>query len=121
MPMLTVLAVTGMDTLELVRRLQHCDLDQATLDELRIMADRHCSECPFMLGDQLPVAGRSWLRRVVSFRGQRLTLSQHREVLTLAAWIALLIACVEYDSGDRQAAETTRRAALWPSSSPRKS
>jgi hypothetical protein len=104
-----------------VSRLQHCDLDQATLDELRIMADRLCSECPFMPGDQLPVEGRSWLRRVVSFRGQRLTLSQHREVLTLAAWIALLIACVEYDSGDRQAAKTTRRAALWPSSSPRKS
>jgi hypothetical protein len=62
-----------------------------------------------MPGDQLPVEGRSWLRRVVSFRGQRLTLSQHREVLTLATWIALLIACVEYDSGDRQAAETTRR------------
>lgn len=37
---------------------------------------------------------------------------QHREILTLAGWIALLIACVEYDSGDRQSAETTRQAAL---------
>ena len=49
---------------------------------------------------------------VVSFQSQRLTLNQHREILTLAGWIALLIACVEYDSGDRQAAETTRQAAL---------
>jgi len=38
--------------------------------------------------------------------------AQHREILTLAGWIALLITCVEYDSGDRQAAETTRQAAL---------
>ena len=107
-----VLAVTGMDTLELVSRLQRSDLDQATLDGLRIMADRLCSEYPFMPADQLLVEGRSWLRRVVSFQGQRLTLNQHREILTLAGWIALLIACVEYDSGDRQAAETTRQAAL---------
>ena len=107
-----VLAVTGMDTLELVSRLQRSDLDQATLDGLRIMADRLCSEYPFMPADQLLVEGRSWLRRVVSFQGQRLTLNQHREILTLAGWIALLIACVEYDSGNRQAAETTRQAAL---------
>ena len=107
-----VLAVTGMDTLELVSRLQRSDLDQATLDGLRIMADRLCSEYPFMPSDQLLTEGRSWLRRVVSFQGQRLTLNQHREILTLAGWIALLIACVEYDSGNRQAAETTRKGAL---------
>jgi hypothetical protein len=77
-----------MDTLEMVSRLRRSDLDQATLDGLRIMADRLCSEYPFMPGDQLLVEGRSWLRRIVSFHGQRLTLSQHREVLTLAAWTA---------------------------------
>src|SRR5262250_2141904 len=43
-----VLAMTGMDTLELVSRLQRSDLDPATLDALRIMADRLCSEYPFM-------------------------------------------------------------------------
>lgn len=48
------------------------------------MADRLCSEYPFMPGDQLLVEGRSWLRRVGSFQGQRLTLNQHREILTLA-------------------------------------
>jgi hypothetical protein len=45
-------------------------------------------------------------------RGQRLTLSQHREIRTLACWIALLIACIENDSSDRQVAESTRQAAL---------
>jgi len=42
----------------------------------------------------------------------RLTLSQHREVLTLAGMLALLVGCVEYDMGDRRSAEATRRAAL---------
>src|SRR6476469_3970106 len=70
-----VLAVTGMDTLELLSRLQRSDPDQATLDGLRIMADRLCSEYPFMPSDQLLFEGRSWLRRGVSLPGQRLTLT----------------------------------------------
>jgi hypothetical protein len=107
-----VLAMTGMDTLELVSRLQRSDLDQATLDGLRIMADRLCSEYPFMPADQLLIEGRSWLRRITALQGQRITLKQHREILILAGWVALLVGCVEYDTGNRHAAETTRQAAL---------
>jgi tetratricopeptide (TPR) repeat protein len=108
----SVLAVTGMDTLELVNRLQRSDLDNASLDALRIMADHLCAEYPFMPSDQLLTEGRAWLRRITQFHGQRVTLSQHREILVLAGWITLLIACVEYDTGNRQAAEATRQAAL---------
>src|SRR3984885_8141939 len=107
-----ILAMTGMDTLELVGRLQRSDLDQATLDGLRIMADRLCSEYPYMPRDQLLTEGRAWLRRINALHGQRQTLAQHREILVQAGWIALLIGCVEYDTGNRQAAETTRQAAL---------
>jgi hypothetical protein len=107
-----VLAMTGMDTLELVSRLQRSDLDDATLDGLRIMADRLCSEYPFMPADQLLTEGRAWLRRMTEFRGQRLTLKQHREILVQAGWVALLVGCVEYDSRNRHAAEITRQAAL---------
>jgi|SRR5579862_8849632 len=38
-----LLAASGIDTLELVSRLQHSDMDQATLDGLRITAERLCS------------------------------------------------------------------------------
>jgi hypothetical protein len=107
-----VLAMAGMPTLELVSRLQRSDLDQATLDGLRIMADRLCSEYPFMPADQLLTEGRAWLRRMTTMQGQRITLKQHREILVLAGWVALLVGCVEYDTGNRQAAETTRQAAL---------
>ena len=101
-----------METLELVSRLQRSDLDQATLDGLRIMADRLCSEYPFMPADELLVEGRSWLRRITTLQGQRITLKQHREILVLAGWVALLVGCLEYVSGNRHAAETTRQAAL---------
>jgi len=107
-----VLAVAGMDTVELVGRLQRSDLDEATLSGLRIMADRLCSEYPYLPAGQLLDEGRAWLRYITQMQGQRLTLRQHREILELAGWVALLLACVEYDTGNRPAADTTRQAAL---------
>ena len=35
-----------------------------------------------------------------------------REIFVQAGWKTLLIGCVEYDTGDRHTAETTRQAAL---------
>lgn len=107
-----VLAMTGMDTLELVGRLQRSDVDTATIDALRITADRLCREYPYMSPEQLVTEGRGWLRQITQALGQRTTLKQHRDILVQAGWITLLIGCVEYDSGNRQAAETTRQAAL---------
>lgn len=107
-----ILAASGMETLEIVSRLNRSDVDSATLDALRITTDRLCSEYPFMPSQQLLIEGRQWLRRVVELHSKSLTLAQHREVLALSGWLALLVGCVEYDSGDRHAAESTRRAAL---------
>jgi tetratricopeptide (TPR) repeat protein len=107
-----ILTSTGMETFEIVSRLQRSDVDNATLEALRITTDRLCSEYPFMPSEQLLIEGRQWLRRVVDLHSKSLTLAQHREVLALSGWLALLVGCVEYDSGNRHAAETTRRAAL---------
>ncbi|MFF2952225.1 XRE family transcriptional regulator [Kitasatospora sp. NPDC057965] len=103
---------SGMETLDIVSRLQASDVDGATLDALRITTDRLCSEYAQLPPDQLAIEGRQWLKRVVALQSQRLTLAQHREVLAQAGWLALLVGCVEYDMGDRRAAESTRRAAL---------
>ncbi|MFF7020670.1 XRE family transcriptional regulator [Streptomyces klenkii] len=107
-----ILMASGMETLEIMSRLNRSDVDNATLDALRITTDRLCSEYPFMPSEQLLIEGRQWLRRVVELHSKSLTLAQHREVLALSGWLALLVGCVEYDSGDRHAAESTRRAAL---------
>lgn len=107
-----IAAVSGMETLDIVSRLQASDVDNATMDALRITTDRLCSEYALLPSGQLAVEGRQWLKRVVGLQSQRLTLAQHREVLSMAGWLALLVGCVEYDMGDRRAAESTRRAAL---------
>jgi len=104
--------VSGMETLEILNRLNRSDVDEATLDALRITTDRLCSEYPYMPSEQLLVEGRQWMRRVVELTKKNLTLSQHREVLALSGWLALLVGCVEYDTGNRHGAEATRRAAL---------
>jgi hypothetical protein len=104
-----------METLEIVSRLNKSDVDGATLDALRITTDRLCSEYPFMPSEQLLIEGRQWLRRIVELHSKSLALAQHREVLALSGWLALLVGCVEYDSGDRHGAESTQQAALhWP-------
>ena len=103
-----IVAASGMDTLQLVARLQRSDLDEATLNAVRVMADTLCSEYAARPADDLLTEGRAWLRRVTQYQGQRLTLQQHREILVQAGWMALLIGCVEYDTGDKQTAETTR-------------
>ncbi|MFF7980198.1 XRE family transcriptional regulator [Streptomyces sp. NPDC007901] len=107
-----ILAASGMETLEIVSRLNRSDVDNATLDALRITTDRLASEYPYMPSEQLLIEGRQWLRRVVELHTKSLTLAQHREVLALSGWLALLVGCVEYDTGDRHAAESTRQAAL---------
>ncbi|WP_461033436.1 XRE family transcriptional regulator [Streptomyces mayteni] len=107
-----IIAATGMETLEILNRLNRSDVDEATLNALRITADRLCSEYPYMPSEQLLFEGRQWMRRVVELHNKSLTLAQHREVLALSGWLALLVGCVEYDTGNRHGAEATRRAAL---------
>ncbi|HVK25343.1 MAG TPA: XRE family transcriptional regulator [Actinokineospora sp.] len=107
-----LVAATGMDTLEIVSRLQASDVNDATLRAVRIMVERLCCEYASGSPRVLITEGRSWLRRIVDMQEQRLTFTQRRESLELAGWLALLVGCVEYDIGDRGAAEASRRAAL---------
>ncbi|MGW6484565.1 XRE family transcriptional regulator [Streptomyces sp. NPDC055059] len=104
--------VNDMDTVEIVARMRASDVDQATLDALRITVDRLCCEYAYMPAAQLLTEGRAWMGRVVAMLQQRVSLSQMRDLYALAGKLALLVGCVEYDSGDPRQAEATRRAAL---------
>jgi tetratricopeptide (TPR) repeat protein len=109
---ITLLAVTGMDTLEIISRIRSSAVDRATLDGLRITVDRLCCEHRHRPADQLVLEGRQWLQRTTGLLDRRMTLSQHRELLTLAGLLAELVGCAEYDMSHHQSAECTRRAAL---------
>jgi tetratricopeptide (TPR) repeat protein len=107
-----LLSGAGMDTLEVLARMRASDVSASTLEALRITADKLCCEYPYMPSAQLRVEGTAWLRRITQLLGGKTTLAQHRELLSLAGLVALLVGCVEYDMGDRPKAEGTRRAAF---------
>jgi transcriptional regulator with XRE-family HTH domain len=109
---LDIIQSTGMDTLEIVNRINVSDVNQATIDALRLTVERLCSEYASRSPSSLIIEGRQWLRRIVEMQERRLTLQQRRETLELAGWLALLVGCLEYDTGNRGGAEATRRAAL---------
>lgn len=106
-----LLSATGMDTLEFIGRLRMSDISTSTLEAIRITAERLCCEYSYADPYQLHAEGTAWLRRITSLLDGRLTLAQHREILVMAGWVALLVGCVDYDLGRRSSAEATRRAA----------
>src|SRR4051794_33574682 len=75
---------TGMDSLELLRRLRASDVSQATLDGVAITAERLACEYPYVPAELLHADGRAWLGRITALLDRRLTLAQHQEVLTQA-------------------------------------
>jgi len=106
-----LVAGTGLDTLEIVTRLRSSSVDDAAVDGLRITVERLCSEYPYLPAPQLLVEGKAWLRRMITLLDGKLTLAQHRKILTMAGWLAALVGCVEYDTTNRTGAESTRQAA----------
>ncbi|NJC82537.1 XRE family transcriptional regulator [Planosporangium mesophilum] len=107
-----LLAGSGMDTMELLAQLRASDVSPSTIEALQVTAERLSCEYSYVPSEQLIEEGRDWLRRIIALLARRLTLEQHREVLSIAGQVALLVGCVEYDMGQRQPAEATRRAAL---------
>jgi hypothetical protein len=94
-----------------LRRIKRDFWHDAALDGLRITVERLCSEYPYLPAQQLLIEGKAWLRRMITLLDGKVTLGQHREILSLAGWLAALVGCVEYDTTNRTAAESTRQAA----------
>ena len=111
-PRVLLLESAGMDTAELVMRLQTSTVDSATLRAVDVTIDRLNSDYRFRPSHELRVEAQQWLARLSALLDQRMNYAQHGQVLEAAARLALLVGCVEYDAGDTLAAETTRRFAL---------
>lgn len=107
-----LIAATGMDTLELLQRVRSSTIDQSTVDALNITTEQLCCDYAHADARELVSTGKQWLGRVTELLEHRMTLAQHRDVLSNAGMLALLVGCLEYDLGDNAAAEATRRMAL---------
>ena len=97
---------------ELLQQLQYSSVDDAALHGVLLTVEKLCSEYAYTPAEQLLTEGRAWLARLVQLVQQPMTLAQRREVQVQAGWLALLVSCVQYDTGDARTAEITRRHAL---------
>lgn len=97
---------------ELLEQLQTSSLSSTSLQGVMLTVEKLCSEYAYTPAEQLLVEGRAWLARLAQLIRQPMTLAQRREVQVQAGWLALLVSCVQYDSGKSREAEVTRRHAL---------
>ena len=106
-----LIAKSGINTLELVQRVRESAIDNATLDALHLTVEQLC--CDYGNRNTTEVVGeaREWLRSINQLLGGKISLDHHRDLLDSAAWLTLLLGCLEYDSGAKTA-EATRKAAI---------
>jgi transcriptional regulator with XRE-family HTH domain len=98
-------------TTELLRRIQANDTAAFTLDALETTVTQLCCEYPYRDAAELIGEARDWLQHIAQVLRKPTGLRQHRELLTSAGWLALLVGCLEYDLGLRASAQATRAAA----------
>jgi tetratricopeptide (TPR) repeat protein len=96
---------SGMDTAEILARLESSSVDDAILDGLRITVERLCSQYPFRSAGQLLGESRVWLSRTITMLDRKLSIAQRRGILSSAGWLAALTGCLEYDCANRKAAK----------------
>jgi hypothetical protein len=70
--------------------------------------DRFCRDYPSTPPALLAAKTQRHLRYVRRLLDGKKTLGQHRQLLVAGGWLAVLLACLYFDLGDREAAEATR-------------
>jgi hypothetical protein len=98
------------DTLELTRMAECSDIGAGTIEALNETADLLCRAYPSTPAATLRDRTKRRLQHVIRLLGGRSTLNQHRELLVIAAWLAVLLGCLHYDLGEREEAEAARQA-----------
>jgi hypothetical protein len=100
------------DIAEMLRRTEMSSINSAALESIEEGIDQLARAYPYANADRLHERTRNGLQYVTKQLEGRMTLRQHRELLVDAGWLFLLNACVQYDRGQREAANLSKAAAL---------
>ncbi|MGV9771114.1 hypothetical protein [Streptosporangium sp. NPDC003464] len=98
-------------TMELAQQLQASDVGNGTLEALSEAVALLCRAYPVVSAATLRDRTQKRLAQITRLLSGRVTLDQHRELLVITGWLTALLGCVHYDLGEREEAETARRAA----------
>lgn len=99
------------ETRDLLARLKSADVAPPTLERLEATAFELCCRYPVAPAAELRREAQAVIRHAAGLLRRPTGLREHRELLAQAGWLALLIACLEYDLGMSRAAEATRTVA----------
>jgi transcriptional regulator with XRE-family HTH domain len=99
------------ETAELLGRIRASAIDSGTIESLEATVIELCCEYPTRDARSLRREAHGWLGEVERKLRQPVGLAAHEGLLHTAGWLALLTGCLEYDMGQRAAAEATRVAA----------
>jgi tetratricopeptide (TPR) repeat protein len=99
-------------TMDLMLHASTSDLDPSSIETIHRAVTRLSREYSTIAPPVLLPRVQLRLWELDALLGKRLTLAQHRELLLACGWLHLLLAALHYDLGDREAAESSREAAL---------
>lgn len=100
------------EILMMIHESDRTDIGPGTLDSLHALFHKLCRDYPSVGAPELADKLKRLYLRVMQLRQGRITLAQHKELIAISAWVAALLACVEWDMNEREAAETARAATL---------
>jgi tetratricopeptide (TPR) repeat protein len=102
----------AVEAMELARYAAAPGVGSGTLESIERAVDRLCRDYPNTMPDLLTPRVQRRLRYIRQLLAGRLTLAEHRHLVVASGWLSLLLACLQFDLGDRDAAEASRDAAL---------
>ena len=100
------------DIMVMIQEADRTDIGLGTIEGLYTIFDKLCRDYPSAPAPELRQKLRRLYSRVMHLMRGRMTLAQHKELIAISGWATALLACVDWDMNQREAAETARDATL---------
>lgn len=94
----------------MIQEMDRTDIGSGTIEGLYTLFDKLCRDYPS--GDVLELRQRlkRLFAKIIQLRRGRMNFAQNKELVALCGWVTALLACVEWDMNQREAAETAQSA-----------
>ena len=98
------------DVMLMLHEADRTDIGPGTIESLYTIFDKLCRDYPSASAPELQQKLKRLYSRMMRLRQGRLTFAQHKEIIALSGWVTALLACIDWDMNEREAAETARAA-----------
>jgi tetratricopeptide (TPR) repeat protein len=100
------------DIMLMLQEADRTDIGPGMIESLYTIFDKLCRDYVSSPALEVQQGLKRLYARIMRLRQGRMTFGQHKELIALSAWATALLACVDWDMNEREAAETARAATL---------